>query len=106
MAKTKKQRGPKFKKRREFNREEAFPKKARKDKMAEEIALFQHMFISINKAFPDRDERVAYMEALIKGLTVGEEEDGTCSDTDVEGGEEEVGEGESGCAEHNGSEAG
>ena len=106
----KKKRGQKFKTRRPFNREEAFPKKAAQKNMAEEMVLFQTMVMSISRAFPDRDERMEYIRVLIDGLTrdltMEDEEDGTCSDTDVEGSEEEAGEGESECAEFDGPEIG
>jgi len=94
MAKKQKRRGPKFKKRRAFNREEAFPKKVAQEKMAEEMKIFQNLVIGINRAFPDREERIAYMEALIEGLAVEEDEDGSGSSDETDGNQSEVGEGE------------
>jgi len=93
MAKSKK-RGPKFKKRRAFNRAEAFPKKVAQEEMAEEMRVYQNLVIGINRAFPDREERIAYMEALIDGLTVEDDEDGSRSEAEVGGDQGEVGEGE------------
>lgn len=110
MTKKQKKRGPKFKKRRAFNREEAFPKKVAQEKMADEMVLYQHMVMSINRAFPDRDERIAYIQMLIDAMEeqiqVNEEEENVAgSESDAEGNEEEAGEGESGSEGHNGSEA-
>jgi hypothetical protein len=65
----KKKRGPKFKKRRSFDRESAFPKKVAQEKMAEEMEIYQHLVMGITRAFPDREERLAYMQSLIDGLT-------------------------------------
>lgn len=94
MAKSKKNRGPKFKKRCAFDREAAFPKKVAQEKMAEEMRIYQNLVIGINRAFPDREERIAYMEALIDGLAVEDEDDGRRSETEVDGDQGEVGEGE------------
>ena len=105
MAKQKR-RGPKFKKRCPFNREAAFPKKVAQEKMADEMVLFQNMVMSIGRAFPDREERMAYIQALIDGLAVEEEEDGAGSTSDIEGCESEAGEGEEECAGPDGPEAG
>lgn len=71
----KKKRGPKFKKRRAFNRAEAFPKKVKVEEMAEEMKVYQNLVIGINRAFPDRAERIAYMEALIDGLAVEDDDE-------------------------------
>ena len=76
-----------------FNREEAFPKKVAQEKMADEMTMFQNMVIGINRAFPDREERMAYMKALIEGLAVEEDEDGTGSVSEDEGHEGENGQG-------------
>jgi Ran GTPase-activating protein (RanGAP) involved in mRNA processing and transport len=93
MAKKQKRRGPKFKKRRAFDREAAFPKRAAQEKMAEEMRIYQNLVIGINRAFPDRAMRIAYMEALIEGLAVEDEDDGDRSETEVGGDQDEVGEG-------------
>lgn len=100
----KKKRGPKFKKRRAFNREEAFPKKVAQEKMAEEMQLYQHMVMSIGRAFPDRQERMEYIQELIDGLVVEDENDGSGSDDEVRGSEEEAGEGTDECGRDSGAE--
>jgi len=55
-----KKRGPKFKSRRPFQRDEVFKKKVKV-----ELFLTGGM---IARAFPDRTEREAYIAALIHGL--------------------------------------
>jgi len=55
-----KKRGPKFKSRRPFQRDVVFKKKAK-------LELFL-VGSKIVNAFPDRNERDAYIAALIKGL--------------------------------------
>ena len=94
MAKKQKKRGPKFKKRRAFDRAATFPKKVAQEEMAEEMKIYQNLVVGINRAFPDREERIAYMEALIEGLAVEDEEDGDRSDAEAEGDTDEAGEGE------------
>jgi len=94
MAKKQKRRGPKFKKRRAFDRAAAFPKKVAQEEMAEEMKIYQNLVVGINRAFPDREERIAYMEALIEGLAVEDEEDGSGSSDETEGDQGEAGEGE------------
>jgi len=93
MAKSKK-RGPKFKKRRAFDRAAAFPKKVAQEEMAEEMKIYQNLVMGISRAFPVREERIAYMKSLIEGLAVEDEDDGSRSETEVDGDQGEVGEGE------------
>jgi len=107
MAKKQKKRGPKFKKKRAFDRAATFPKKVAQEEMAEEMKIYQNLVVGINRAFPDREERIAYMEALIEGLAVEDEEDGSGSSDETEGDQGEAGEGtESGEGSGGVSEAG
>lgn len=67
MAKQK-NRGPKFKQRRAFDREATFPKKVAQEKMAEEMTMYHNLVMAVTEAFPDREERVAYLKSLLSKL--------------------------------------
>ena len=78
----KKKRGPKFKKRREFDRT-AFKTSPRRDRVLQCIGNdgvnYGHINVSgIERMFPNREERLEYINALIakmeEGITEGDEE--------------------------------